>query len=156
MADLVQVDSLDGGAFWRVAFGAAKGNILDRATMRALAAVFREARTARTLKAVCLEGAGSDFSYGASVQEHLPNQVPARCYAWTAGRPSVEAPRGGPMDFDVAPRDQLRTNLLGLGIPTLETEVQWSSPDLVTFFQHEGFTIAPRLCLDMDLARTRI
>lgn len=60
------------------------------------------------------------------------------------------------MDFDVAPRDQLRTNLLGLGIPTLQTEVQWSSPDLVTFFQHEGFTIAPRLCLDLDLARTRI
>jgi len=51
--------------------------------------------------------------------------------------------------------DQLRTNLLGLGIPTLQTEVQWSSPDLVTFFQHEGFTIAPRLCLDLDLARTR-
>lgn len=77
MADLVQVDSLDGGAFWRVAFGAAKGNILDRATMRALAAVFREARTVRMLKAVCLEGAGSDFSYGASVQEHLPGEVPA-------------------------------------------------------------------------------
>jgi GNAT superfamily N-acetyltransferase len=52
--------------------------------------------------------------------------------------------------------DQLRTNLLGLGIPTLQTEVQWSSPDLVTFFQHEGFTIAPRLCLDLDLARTRL
>jgi GNAT superfamily N-acetyltransferase len=51
--------------------------------------------------------------------------------------------------------DQLRTNLLGLGIRTLQTEVPWSSPDLVTFFQHEGFTIAPRLCLDLDLARTR-
>ncbi len=51
--------------------------------------------------------------------------------------------------------DQLRTNLLGLGIPTLQTEVRWGSPDLVTFFQHEGFTIAPRLCLDLDLARTR-
>jgi GNAT superfamily N-acetyltransferase len=52
--------------------------------------------------------------------------------------------------------DQLRTNLLGLGIGTLQTEVQWGSPDLVTFFQHEGFTIAPRLCLDLDLARTRL
>ena len=51
--------------------------------------------------------------------------------------------------------DQLRTNLLGLGIPTLQTEVRWSSPELITFFQHEGFTIAPRLCLDLDLARTR-
>jgi GNAT superfamily N-acetyltransferase len=51
--------------------------------------------------------------------------------------------------------DQLRTNLLGLGITTLQTEVQWGNPDLVTFFQHEGFTLAPRLCLDLDLARTR-
>jgi len=51
--------------------------------------------------------------------------------------------------------DQLRTNLLGLGIRTLQTEVPWTNPDLVTFFQHEGFTIAPRLCLDLDLASTR-
>jgi GNAT superfamily N-acetyltransferase len=51
--------------------------------------------------------------------------------------------------------DQLRTNLLGLGITTLQTEVQWGHPDLVTFFQHEGFTLAPRLCLDLDLVRTR-
>lgn len=51
--------------------------------------------------------------------------------------------------------DQLRTNLLGLGIATLQTQVQWGNPDLVTFFQHEGFTLAPRLCLDLDLARTR-
>lgn len=51
--------------------------------------------------------------------------------------------------------DQLRTNLLGLGIRTLQTEVAWSQFDLVTFFQHEGFTLAPRLCLDLDLVRTR-
>jgi ribosomal protein S18 acetylase RimI-like enzyme len=51
--------------------------------------------------------------------------------------------------------DQLRTNLLGLGIPRLQTEVQWDSPELLTFFQHQGFMIAPRLCLDLDLAGTR-
>lgn len=51
--------------------------------------------------------------------------------------------------------DQLRTNLIGLGIRRLQTEVQWDSPELITFFQHEGFTLAPRLCLDLDLASTR-
>jgi len=51
--------------------------------------------------------------------------------------------------------DQLRTNLLGLGIPTLQTEVPWDNPDLMAFFQHEGFTVAPRICLDLDLERTR-
>ena len=50
---------------------------------------------------------------------------------------------------------QLRTNLLGLGISHLQTEVAWDSPDLITFFQHEGFMPAPRLCLDLDLRTAR-
>lgn len=51
--------------------------------------------------------------------------------------------------------DQLRTNLLGLGIRTLQTEVAWDDPSLLAFFQHEGFRPAARLCLDLDLERTR-
>lgn len=51
--------------------------------------------------------------------------------------------------------DQLRTNLLGLGIRILQTEVNWDSGDLVAFFRAEGFRPAPRLCLDLDLERTR-
>lgn len=51
--------------------------------------------------------------------------------------------------------DQLRTNLLGLGIVTLQTEVRWDNADLLRFFQHEGFTVAQRICLDLDLIRTR-
>jgi ribosomal protein S18 acetylase RimI-like enzyme len=47
--------------------------------------------------------------------------------------------------------DQLRTNLLGLGIRTLRTEVGWDSHDLLGFFRHEGFIMAQRLCLDLDL-----
>jgi GNAT superfamily N-acetyltransferase len=49
--------------------------------------------------------------------------------------------------------DQLRTNLLGLGIRTLRTEVGWTDLDLLAFFQHEGFTPAPRLCLELDLGK---
>ena len=51
--------------------------------------------------------------------------------------------------------DQLRTNLLGLGIPTLQTEVRWEDVELIGFFQHEGFKPAPRLCLDLNLGLTR-
>jgi ribosomal protein S18 acetylase RimI-like enzyme len=51
--------------------------------------------------------------------------------------------------------DQLRVNLLGLGIRTLSTEVGWDNPEMLVFFRHEGFTPAPRLCLDMDLEKTR-
>lgn len=46
---------------------------------------------------------------------------------------------------------QLRTNLLGLGIARLHTEVPWDNQDLVSFFHREGFVPAPRICLDLDL-----
>jgi len=51
--------------------------------------------------------------------------------------------------------DQLRTNLLGVGVRTLQTEVAWDSGELVAFFRREGFVPAPRLCLDLDLEQTR-
>jgi len=51
--------------------------------------------------------------------------------------------------------DQLRTNLLGVGVRTLQTEVAWDSGELIAFFRREGFVPAPRLCLDLDLEKTR-
>ena len=77
MPDVVRVDLVDDGAFWRVRFGASRGNVLDGATLQALSGVFTQARSSRALKAICLEGAGDDFSFGASIQEHLPAAVPA-------------------------------------------------------------------------------
>lgn len=50
---------------------------------------------------------------------------------------------------------QLRTNLLGLGIPVLQTEVAWEQQRLLSFFHHVGFQPAPRLCLDLDLQASR-
>lgn len=76
MAD-VSIDRLDEGAIWRVTFSNGKGNVLDGATMQALTAVFVDARNAPALKAIVLEGAGKHFSFGASVTEHLPDQVGA-------------------------------------------------------------------------------
>ncbi len=66
------VTPLDDGAIWRVAIGGSKGNILDGAVMQALAGLFRDAAAAPHLKAICLEGQGAHFSFGASVAEHLP------------------------------------------------------------------------------------
>ena len=50
---------------------------------------------------------------------------------------------------------QLRTNLLGLGVPTLQTEVHWADQELLSFFQHIGFLPAQRLALDLDLEASR-
>ena len=51
--------------------------------------------------------------------------------------------------------DQLRTNLLGLGIRRLQTEVDWNNQRLLSFFHHAGFQPAPRLALDLDLEEAR-
>jgi len=71
----ITVAEIDNGAYWRVTFSNGKGNILDHETMSKLTDVFRRAETSAPLKAICLEGAGKHFSFGASVQEHMPGQV---------------------------------------------------------------------------------
>jgi ribosomal protein S18 acetylase RimI-like enzyme len=50
---------------------------------------------------------------------------------------------------------QLRTNLVGLGVSCLQTEVSWDDQRLLGFFHHEGFRPAPRLCLDLDMGAPR-
>jgi cyclohexa-1,5-dienecarbonyl-CoA hydratase len=58
---------------WRVLLGGSKGNILDATLMTALTTVLGDAGRAPDLKAIVLEGDGAHFSYGSSVQEHLPD-----------------------------------------------------------------------------------
>jgi cyclohexa-1,5-dienecarbonyl-CoA hydratase len=70
----VRVESSDGGAVWRVMLSTPKSNILDMHKTDALAAIFTLARDAPELKAVLIEGEGPNFSFGASVEEHLPGK----------------------------------------------------------------------------------
>lgn len=49
---------------------------------------------------------------------------------------------------------QLRRNLIGLGVGSIQTEVAWQDQRLMAFFQHEGFRPAARFALDLDLAPT--
>ena len=65
------------GQVARVALAAPKANIVDQATMAALAAAFEDLRNRPQLKVMVLTGEGPHFSFGASVQEHLPEQVRA-------------------------------------------------------------------------------
>jgi cyclohexa-1,5-dienecarbonyl-CoA hydratase len=71
----VRVESMEDGAYWHVTLGGSKGNIIDKAMTDALMDVFFKAKATKDLKAICLEGEGKHFSFGASVQEHLPDQV---------------------------------------------------------------------------------
>ncbi|MHC4393173.1 MAG: enoyl-CoA hydratase/isomerase family protein [Planctomycetota bacterium] len=71
----VRVAHEDGGSIWRVTLDAGKGNILDAAMVEGLDGVFQRAREEAEVKAILIEGAGEHFSFGASVQEHFPDQV---------------------------------------------------------------------------------
>jgi len=63
------------GQVARIALAAPRANILDRVMMSDLQAAFEELTPHRDLKAVVLTADGPNFSYGASVEEHLPDQI---------------------------------------------------------------------------------
>ena len=71
----VRVELLDDGAIWRVLLATPKANIVDMEKVEILTAIFERAGQAADLKAIVIEGEGPHFSFGASVQEHLPDQV---------------------------------------------------------------------------------
>ncbi|HEX6322834.1 MAG TPA: enoyl-CoA hydratase-related protein [Vicinamibacterales bacterium] len=109
MADMLSVSTIDGGAFWRVTIGGSKGNVLDGALMDALSQTFEQARRAPALKALVLEGAGQNFSYGASVAEHLPDQVERMFLRFGALLHAL-------LDSDVAVLAAVRGQCLGGGL----------------------------------------
>jgi len=63
------------GQVARVALAAPEANIVDQAMMAALAAAFDDLRNRPQLKVMILTAEGPHFSFGASVQEHLPEHV---------------------------------------------------------------------------------
>lgn len=63
------------GLVARVFLTAPKANVLDRAMVEELDAIFAELHGERELRAVVIEGEGPHFSFGASVEEHLPEQI---------------------------------------------------------------------------------
>jgi cyclohexa-1,5-dienecarbonyl-CoA hydratase len=62
------------GQLWRVFLDRPKGNVLDSEMIAGLHALFERARDEQHLKLVTIEGAGKHFSFGASIEEHLPER----------------------------------------------------------------------------------
>jgi cyclohexa-1,5-dienecarbonyl-CoA hydratase len=75
MSPLILHERLHGGAIARLVLSAPPGNILDIPMIDALAREVETLRSAAGLKAILLEGSGSTFSYGASVEDHRPAKV---------------------------------------------------------------------------------
>ena len=72
-----RLEEMRGGAVARVVLDRPKANILDTEMVRAIRSHLQELTTWRALKLVLFEGAGKHFSFGASVEEHLPDTVDA-------------------------------------------------------------------------------
>jgi cyclohexa-1,5-dienecarbonyl-CoA hydratase len=63
------------GRVAQVLLAAPKANILDAEMVSDLDAIFTSLESDRDLRAIVIEGEGPHFSFGASVEEHLPDQI---------------------------------------------------------------------------------
>ena len=68
----VRLETLEDGAIWRVRLATPGANIIDIEKTKRLTALFGRAAGDAAVKAILIEGEGSHFSFGASIQEHLP------------------------------------------------------------------------------------
>ncbi|HET9314008.1 MAG TPA: cyclohexa-1,5-dienecarbonyl-CoA hydratase, partial [Vicinamibacteria bacterium] len=80
--DKLSVERLEQGAILRLGLGGSKGNVLDAALVAALDTALADAEREPGLKAILVEGQGRHFSFGASVQEHLPESCAAMLTAF--------------------------------------------------------------------------
>ena len=76
-ASKARLEWLHDGQVVRLVLAAPKANILDAAMMSDLRRLLAEAAAQADLKAIILTSDGPHFSFGASVEEHLPDQVAA-------------------------------------------------------------------------------
>jgi cyclohexa-1,5-dienecarbonyl-CoA hydratase len=81
---LVRTEWLERGSLLRLVLDRPKANILTGAMMKALSAELQASRSDPHLKLVVIEGAGGNFSYGASVEEHRREAAPAMLQAFHA------------------------------------------------------------------------
>jgi cyclohexa-1,5-dienecarbonyl-CoA hydratase len=75
MENKVRLELTHNGQIARITMSASKANILDKAMMLGLGAALDELATQKNLKAIVLAGAGAHFSFGASIEEHLPGRI---------------------------------------------------------------------------------
>jgi cyclohexa-1,5-dienecarbonyl-CoA hydratase len=77
MTALVTTASSRDGAWQRIVLDAGRGNLLSLDLVRQLGAAIHALESTPGIKWLTVEGAGGDFSYGARIQDHTPELMPA-------------------------------------------------------------------------------
>jgi len=75
LSALVEVVPARGGAWRRIVLGGGRGNLLSLDLVRALGEMLHTLESERGIKWLTIEGTGGEFSYGARIQEHTPEQM---------------------------------------------------------------------------------
>ena len=75
MSALVETITARGGAWRRLVLNAPRGNLLSLDMIRALGAAIHALESERGIKWLTIEGGGGEFSFGARIQEHLPEMM---------------------------------------------------------------------------------
>lgn len=81
-AATVREDLLESGTVLRIVLDRPKGNVLTMEMMRRIGGVLASHEGDRHLRLVVLRGAGGNFSFGASIEEHRKDQAPAMLAAF--------------------------------------------------------------------------
>lgn len=71
----IVAEPFENGAVLRLLLNQPKGNVLTGEMLQALASALRTHRDDRRLKLVVIRGAGGNFSFGASIEEHQRDRV---------------------------------------------------------------------------------
>lgn len=124
-----------GGRVARVHLAAPKANILDCEMVPELDEIFTDLSARTDLRAIVIGGDGPHFSYGASIQEHMPDQIGAALgrlsnllrKVASAPAPTIAAVRGqclgGGMELVLACDLILAEETAHFGIPEIKLGV---------------------------------
>lgn len=128
-----EIDVIDEarGAWMRLVLNQPRGNLLSLAMVRALQQTLADLDGRRGVKWVTVEGAGEEFSYGAKIQEHLPEEMRvvlpamhAMLRQWlTLGAPTAALVHGrclgGGFELALACDDIIATADASFGLPEI-------------------------------------
>ena len=131
MSALVEVVAARGGAWRRVVIGGGRGNLLSMDLIRDLGENLHALESEPGIKWLTIEGSGGEFSYGARIQEHVPemmatvlpetHRIIKQLLAFPAPSAALVEGRclGGAFELALACDDILATDHATFGLPEI-------------------------------------